>query len=315
MAGGQSTTAHQSSGIFSLLARGALTPVFFPTFSEFRVDMPALLLELAGLYAVSAGLDLVALFLLAAAFITKPTYVAGIAAAAGLSWWQGQRLNAARLAAGWLVMVAASLAAITWSDPLYVLNTITSHVPLWDAAAPPQLLGGVLLAMAPLALLALWGLRRKEPAMKLAIAYAVAAFVSCAIAALRWGSDFNYFIELAAAIAMLSASGLDFMLARTQSLPRLWQAAGAIAIALILALPALAVKKLALRSLSRLEFGLAAQSCDTGWNPEVFRVLAKTDGPILTDLPDISLRLHAQVWAPELDVLGSMRARGLFDDS
>ena len=44
------------------------------------------------------------------------------------------------------------------------------------------------------------------------------------------------------------------------------------------------------------------------------RLLARTDGPILTTLPDISLRRDGQVWAAEFDVLGSMRARGLFDD-
>ena len=151
--------------------------------------------------------------------------------------------------------------------------------------------------------------------MNLMIAYAIAAFASCGIAALRWGSDLNYFIELAAAVSILSASGLDFMLAASRSLPRPWQAAIGVVLAVILAIPALAAKKLALRSLARLELGLPAESCDTGWNPEVFRALAKTDGPILTDLPDISLRLNGPVWAPELDVLGSMRARGLFDDS
>ena len=183
--------------------------------------MPALLLELAGLYALSAGLDLVALILLAAAFITKPTYVAGIAAAVGLSWWQGERWHAVRFAAGWLVMVVTSLAVIQWSNPLYLLNTVVAHVPLWDPTAPPQLLGKILLAMAPLVAMALLGLRRQEPPMNLIVAYAITAFASCAIAALRWGSDLNYFIELAAAISMLSASGLDFMLARSKSLPRL----------------------------------------------------------------------------------------------
>jgi hypothetical protein len=293
----------------------ALTPVFFPTFSEFRVDMPALLLELAGLYAFSAGLDLVALILFAAAFMTKPTYVAGIAAAAGLSLQRGERWHAVRFAAGWLVIVVTSLAVIQWSNPLYLLNTMASHVPLWDPAAPPQLLGKILLAMVPLVVLALVGLRRQAPPMNLMIAYAIAAFASCGIAALRWGSDLNYFIELAAAVSILSASGLDFMLAASRSLPRPWQAAIGVVLAVILAIPALAAKKLALRSLARLELGLPAESCDTGWNPEVFRALAKTDGPILTDLPDISLRLNGPVWAPELDVLGSMRARGLFDDS
>ena len=292
-----------------------LTPVFFPTFSEFRVDMPALLLELAGLYAFSAGLDLVALILFAAAFMTKPTYVAGIAAAAGLSLQRGERWHAVRFAAGWLVIVVTSLAVIQWSNPLYLLNTMASHVPLWDPAAPPQLLGKILLAMVPLVVLALVGLRRRASPMNLVTAYTIAAFASCGVAALRWGSDLNYFIELAAAISILSACGLDHMLAVTTSLPRPWQAAIGVALAVILAIPALVSKKLALRSLSHLEIGLPAESCDAGWNPEVFRVLAKTDGPILTDLPDISLRLSGQVWAPELDVLGSMRARGLFDDS
>ena len=78
----------------------ALAPVFFPTFSEFRVDMPALLSELAGLYAFSAGVELIALLAFTLAFLTKPTYVAGIAAVVGLEWWQGNRRHAVRLALG-----------------------------------------------------------------------------------------------------------------------------------------------------------------------------------------------------------------------
>jgi hypothetical protein len=292
----------------------ALTPAFFPTFSEFRVDMPSLFLELAALYAFSAGVDVVALGFFLIAFVTKPTYVAGIAAAAGLSWWRGERGRSLKLAAGWLVLVAISLATVRWRSRFYLLNTVASHVPLWDLAAPPELLGRILFERVPLAVMALVGLRREAAAMNLMIAYAIAAFASCGVFALRWGSDLNYFIEFAVAISILSASGIDVMLAASVSLPRLWQAGIGVALAVILALPALAAKKLALRSLPSLGLRLPAGSCDTGWSPEIFRLLARTDGPILTTLPDISLRLDGQVWAPEFDVLGSMRARGLFDD-
>ncbi len=304
-----------SMGAAAIAVMGfALTPSFFPTFYEFRVDMPSLFLELAGLYAFSAGVDVVALALFLIAFVTKPTYVAGIAAAAGLSGWRGERGRSLKLAAGWLVLVVISLALVRWRSPFYLLNTVASHVPLWDLAAPPELLGRILLAMVPLVVMALVGLRREAPAMDLMIAYAITALASGGVSALRWGSDLDYFIEFGAAVSILSASGIDMMLGESVSLPRLWQAGIGVALAMILAVPALYAKQFALRSLPSLGLRLPAESCDTSWPPDTFRLLARMDGPILTTLPGIGLRLDRQVWAPEFDVLGSMRARGLFDD-
>jgi hypothetical protein len=292
----------------------ALTPVFFPWFSEFRVDMPALLLELAGLCAFSVGGDLLALALFVLAFMTKQTYLAGIAAAVGLCWLRAAHGRALKLAAGWSILAAIGIATVQWRSPFFLLNTMASHVPLWDPAAPPQLLVGMLLAMAPLAVLAVAGLRHRTPAIDLVIAYAIAALASCGVLALRWGSDFNYFMEFAAALSLMAAAGIDLVLAATASSGRIRQAAAGVALAVILAAPAVVTKKLALRSLLVLDFRPPTQSCDTGWNPAAFLALARTDGPILTAIPDISLRLDRQVWAPEFDVLGAMQARGLFDD-
>jgi hypothetical protein len=293
----------------------ALTPVFFPWFSEFRVDMPALFLELMGLYAFSLGADLAALFILLAAFLTKQTYVAGIVSVVVLSWWRGDRRRAVKLAAGWAIVVAIAVSLIQWRNPFFLLNTMAAHVPLWDWSAPPDLLGRILLSMLPLVALAVVGVRRKARAMELELAYAIVAALLCGFFALRWGSDFNYFLELAAAIAVIAAGGIDVVLAAGTAAPGIWQAGIGVALAAVLMCPALVGGKLAVGHLLRLDFRFPAQSCDPGWNPEAFRILAKTDGPILTQLPDISLRLPRVVWAPEFDVLRSMRREGLFDDS
>jgi hypothetical protein len=292
-----------------------LTPIFFPWFSEFRVDTPALLLEVAGLYAVSIGADPLAIILFVAAFMTKQTYVAGIAAVVAVALWRGDHRRAFKLAAGWLAIAGFAVLWVQWRDPFYVLNAFASHVPLWDWKAPPELLGRIALAMAPLVAMALVALSRRAPAMNLVVAYAIAALALCSVAALRWGSDLNYFLEFAAAIALLAAAGIDALLIACDRYSRIAQVGIGVAMALILAIPAAVSKKLALRSLLAHQYGLPAESCDTGWNPDVFRRLEKTDGPILTALPDINLRLDRQVWAPEFDVLDSMRARGLFDDS
>jgi hypothetical protein len=89
---------------------------------------------------------------------------------------------------------------------------------------------------------------------------------------LRWGSDLNYFIEFAAAISILSDSGIDIMLAASVSLSSLWQAGIGVALAVILALPAVAAKSWRCVRYP-VWIGLPAESCDTGRSPETFRLL------------------------------------------
>ena len=137
----------------------ALTPSFFPTFSEFRIDMPALLLKLAGLYAFSAGVDGFALAFFLIAFVTKPTYVAGIGAAAGLCGWRGERERSLKLATGSLVVVAISLALVSVAQP-FLSAQHGSACPFVGLGGSPKLLGRILLATVPLVVMALVGLRR-----------------------------------------------------------------------------------------------------------------------------------------------------------
>ncbi len=292
----------------------ALAPVFFPWFAEFRVDTAALFLELAGLLAAALEADIIAIPLLAAALTIKQTYVAGIVAVVLWRWRRGERARALRLAAGWAAMAAAAAAVVQWRYPFYFLNTVQAHVPLWDWTAPPSLMGRIAAAMLPLLILACAGIWRGALRDRLELAYGAVSLVLCMVSALRWGSDYNYFLQFAAAATIMAASGLDLLLNAVGGSGWLVQAGAGAALAAILALPAVAEKKLALRSLLAFDFGLPAESCKPLWDPEPLAILTRVKGPVLTALPDISLRLDRPVWTPEFDVLNSMRARGLFDD-
>jgi hypothetical protein len=291
-----------------------LTGVFFQSFSEFRVDMPALFMELSGLYATSLGLYPIALVLFVAAFMTKLTYVAGIVAAVGWSWWRGKRKRSLALAVSWLVLAGCTVIFVQLGNPFYLLNTFEAHVPLWDWLAPVQLLGSVGLAMLPLLLLAVVGFRRNSSTKGLELAYACAGLALGELSALRWAGGNNYFLELAAAVAILAAPGIDVVLAASSEFSRPGQLAAGVALAAILTLPAAVTRKMSLRSLFALKFRLSADSCVMPWDFSALRLLEQVNGPILAALPNVCLRLNERVWTPEFDVLNSMRSWGLFDD-
>ena len=286
----------------------------------YRVDMPALACELGGVAAFASGLSIPALAMFVITFFIKQGRVAGIAAVVLYCWISGQRRRAFTSGIIWLGMVAAGAAILALIFPWYWLNAFGAlGVTRYDVRAAilwlAILIGGdpVLVVLAGVAIL------RRRMTDRLMLCYLGAAIAENFLSSIRWGSNAYYFIPALAAVAIVAASGIDMILERLVAMRPAVGAAAAAALAIglsagcLVMAPAIGGITLAARFRPSFRCEMIARE---PWNSTGLARLGAVGGPILTDSADLCLidrRANLQ-WI-DLMVLGSMRARGSFDDS
>ncbi|HXW83917.1 MAG TPA: hypothetical protein VEJ86_05905 [Candidatus Binataceae bacterium] len=304
----------RQSAILAALAF-VLTPLVQLYGFEFRVDMPALALELGGIAAFGAGFETAAVALLTGEFFVKPGRIAGIVALVACCVIRGQWRRAARLGLLWLATVTAGIATLQLASPWYWLNTfVTLPVPALDFGAPILFVIIAIGGTVGLVIFAALALTRRRSLDLSLRCYLAAALAEDALSCLRWGSNAYYFVPAMAAVAIVAARELDCLLARVAR-ERRWpaQLSAGLGLALLFAGPALLAPDT--RAFAWRVAPLSGQR-SSPWDPRALARLHQISGPIVTDdadllLTDTSTNLQ---WI-DLMVLNSMYQRGTFDDS
>lgn len=242
-----------------------------------RVDLLGLALSWAGLFVVVRWSEkrravVAASFLFVAAVLTRQTYV--LAAPLTAFVWlvvQGRRRRALELAGISCGLGLASFAALNvTTDGGFFLHTVTANINefRWERvsfnalsllACPLLLLGG----------LAFFGLAPRDRVWWLVGPYLILSIPSALLVG-KVGSDVNYLLELSAALCLVTGA----LLAWQRERPRLRT----------LLISLLVVQVLALAQSSLVPSGL--QDYVTEQEREVrqlSRIVAKADGPVLTD--------------------------------
>lgn len=182
-----------------------------PWFALYKADMLGVTLALGAIATLSGGRStrrlVIAGTLAALAILTKQTFIA--AALAGTAWlFQENRKEASVFAGVWLAILLTAVAALEIATGAFFANALFANaVPFrWDALLP-NLRTLAQFQMVPLGLAGLYVLDRaragRKPAADLLVLFWLACFVSLGGFA-RPGSNFNYWIELAASTAILA---------------------------------------------------------------------------------------------------------------
>ncbi|HLX36427.1 MAG TPA: hypothetical protein VKR29_01455, partial [Candidatus Binataceae bacterium] len=279
----------------------ALSPIVMRWGFGYRVDMPALACELAGLAAFSWSAP-VALAMFVSAFFIKQGHAVGIATAVLFCWMSGARRSALILGFMWLMAVTAGTLMVTARYPDYFLNTFGAvRTTNFDFTAPVFFFG-IMVGGAPgLMIFSVFALTRHRATDRLILCLAIAAAIHDTASCLRWGSNAYYFLPLLAAMAILSSAGIDLAFERTRVMRPVAQLAAGGAIALLLGVGFL--------------FARGPDLTTNPWDPHALAKLQSIDGPILTDAAELNL-VDSQPnlqWI-DLMVLMSMQEIGSFDD-
>ena len=244
-----------------------------------RIDTPALMLSLAGLWCVvhrpttTVGLG-AAVILLAAAGFTRQTYLLAAPLAAVVWIWPVSRRRALAFSGALAATVVLTGLAIDlatagsfWFDVVttnvneYFLDNLTWYVV--DLGKRVPILLAVLIAYAVIAV------RDRPPSARLMVPYGLAA-VAIAATAGKSGSSLNYLLEFSTALAL--AAG--FLLAAMESRPRLHLATQA----------ALLVQAALLPLLPHPYFAITAGRTDDLMPEQTLATrVAEARGPVLAD--------------------------------
>jgi hypothetical protein len=182
-----------------------------PWFALYKADMLGVTLALGSIATLSGGRTtrrLVAAGTLAAlAILTKQTFIA--AGLAGTLWLAFEDRKRASVFAGtWIAIILAAAAVLEMTTRSFFANALFANaVPFrWDALLP-NLAMLAQFQIVPLALAGLYVLDQsragRRPSRDLMVLYWVAGFLSV-FGLARPGSNFNYWIELAASTSILA---------------------------------------------------------------------------------------------------------------
>jgi hypothetical protein len=301
----------------ALIAAAAfsLSPLLQPWGFEFRPDLPALALDVAGVWLFGLGYLLLSMVMFVAAFFTKQNEVAGIAAVILFSWWRGRRATAVTAALIWCSAVGLGILLLHWLLPYYLLNTFFALAGLYDFGAPAAFFVQTLRGDPVIALLAGTLLvERRSAAWNLATFFLATALAQGFATSVRWGSNVNYFIPALAGACAVAAQEIEVLLrwARQSSkLAEVW--IGAV-LALAIVIP-LNKRVLGLGQLARGNLSCAYLHHGPQWDPRAFKILNTVQGDVLTDAPGLLVAQEKfKVSYIEFSVLKGMRAKSLFDD-
>ena len=288
---------------------------------EYRVDMPALAFNLAGLLAFQGGFGPGAILLFAAAFFTKQNALTGIGMV--LLWLvlKGDFRRAATFLMGYAFVVGACLATLTVGFPFYWLNTFTALGLYYDLTAPAAFLGHNVLYNVGLFTLAAYSLY--QFGLTFCGCFFLIAMAGDSLSSLHWGGAIYYFLPTLAAAAILSGSAVDSLCDHAPAAPSLAAVlgiGGAVALSAAGILAQLSgdialISKHLLRSKAPVSIAIAPDRCLGGWDTHSLSVLRATPGVIVTDSEQLAL-VDPQ---PNLEFIEPMTmsalvARGAFDD-
>jgi hypothetical protein len=293
-----------SSSVAAIIATlaFALSPIVMRWGFGYRVDMPALACELAGITAFASGGTAIALALFVLAFFIKQGHAVGIATVVLFCWISGERRRAIILGTIWLAAVCAGTALIAARYPFYLLNTLGAVRTMSFDFIAPVLFFGILIGGNPgLTIFTVIAFTRRRVADRLVICLAIVAVIHDAASCLRWGSNAYYFLPVLAAMAILASAGIDLALAQMRAMRLIPQLAAGGAIALLIAM--------GLTLTRRVEVSTEP------WDPRALGMLHSIDGPILTDAAELYLvDTQPNLQWIDLMVLTSMHELGTFDD-
>ena len=295
-----------------------LSPLLEPLGFDFRVDVPALALELAGLYLFEEQLPWAAVVLFILAFFTKQSYVAGIGAVL-LYLLLNQRWRSMLLIGfGWLISVSMLIVMMQTVWPYYMTNVYYATAPIFAFRASLSLDASALLRHFAIFALAAGFLIRKGPKVSPAACFLLVAAASDAAFAMRWGSNTYYFLPTVAAGAIVAAPELTDLLDLLASLSLPLQVLSGLAIAWVVsAQVAFARDDLGQLWRTALPHRPGCSRPATGsWDARALERLRLAKGTVFTDTPELMFVVpSARIGGTDLAVLRSMRERGLFDDS
>ncbi len=213
-------------------------------------------------------------------------------------------------------LVSSLTAAIAYLEPFYFLDQVRAHAPLYDFAAPWDLLRETLWRHPGPIVLAAAGYRARSRTKSLLVMYLVLATVEGLMLSVRWGSDFNYFLSSVAALAILAGAGADQLVRATARWSPVAPLSIGITAGVLLVWQTAASENLEISKILKGELSCVSAACVPDWDPRALKILNSVRGPILTDVPEFALVADVpQVWHPEFDVLRAMHDRGIFDDA
>jgi hypothetical protein len=293
----------------------SLSPLLEPWGFAFRSDLPALALDVAGVWFFSLGWVPWSIVMFVAAFFTKQSEIAGIAAVILFSWMRGKRRTAIASALIWTGAVAFGILLFHLLLPYYLLNAFLGLAGLYDFGAPAAffvhtLRGDLVIAILAGTLL----VERRSTAWSLPTFFLLTALAQGLATSVRWGSDVTYFVPAVAAASVLAAQEIDALFRWAGQLSKLAEIWIGAVLALGIVAP-LHAGTLGLKELARSDLGCGCFQSGPEWDPKAFKLLNTIHGDVLTDVPGLLLvQEKFKVSFIELGVLKGMRAAGLFDD-
>jgi hypothetical protein len=292
----------------------AISHLLEPWGFAFRCDMPALACDLAGLYLFMAGFEAWSIVAFVAAFFTRQTEIAGVAAVCLFCLVNGRGRAAAVLGLAWAAAIASGMLLLHLLLPNYLLNAVLALSPIYDWRAPLEFLARAVRGDPAIAILAATALATRGARFGLAAIFLLTALAQAMGTSARWGSDVSYFIPALAAASVLAADGLEIVFAWARRNSRRTEIWTGIAVAFAIAV-SVRGGKIGFASIAHGNLGCGYLRTDIRLRPEVVRALGGLRGTVLTDWPDLLLR--EEPFTPdfiELGVLEGMRLDGRFDD-
>jgi len=296
----------------------ALSPFLEPWGFEFRVDMPALACELAGLYLFQEEMLLPSAVAFVLAFFVKQSYVSGIAATALYSMLNGRWRRAVVLSALWLGAVGLLTAVLKSVFPYYFLNTYLALSPALNPALTAGFIDRLLLWHFPLIALATVGVASHCPRHSLTVSYLLIALANGSLQYMRSGGTLYYLLPALAGLAVVAGPPLSDLLKQSETLSVPIKLVAGAAIAWTLVVPLWLGGVTDMLTIRR-EVVTRDFSCPyhgkPPWDARALRLLDSLRGPVITD--DFGLVLNdpaRDIQAIDLWPLRVMLESGRFDD-
>jgi hypothetical protein len=294
----------------------ALSPLLQPWGFEFRVDLPALAFELAGLFLFQVGLLLLSGVAFVCAYFTKQSYVSGIAAVVLYCVLNSRWRHAVTLSVIWFGSVAALTALLRWVYPDYLLNVYNGLKPSLNLSNTAGLLGRVLFWQFPVAAIAAFSLFLQGPRRNVVVCYVIVTLVTASGSSMRWGSNLYYFLPMLAGAVIVAGPPLSDLLELSIALrlPLKIMVGAAIAWVLIVPLLLAGVTDLSAIRRATVDYGFGCPYREgRPWDERALRLLDSVKGPVITD--DFALVLYDRhVAGLDLMTLRAMFDGGRLDD-
>ena len=295
-----------------------LSPFLEPWGFEFRVDMPALACELAGLYLFQAEVLLPSVAVFVLAFFIKQSYVSGITAIALYSVLNWRWRRAFVLSALWLGAVGLLTAVLMSVFPYYFLNAYLALSPALNLVLAAGSFDRLLLWHFPLIALATVGVARHAPRHSLTVSYLLIALANNSLQCMRSGGALYYLLPTLAGLALVAARPLSDLIKQsaTLSVPLKVVAGAAIAWTLVVPLWLGGITDIPTirREIVTRDFA-CPYPVKPPWDERAFRLLDSLRGSVITD--DFGLVLNhpaRDIQGIDLWPLRLMFESGRFDD-